>query len=204
MVVEQRASVECKLMNTMNTSKANETPIINQINMKKKSITITLALCAAAAMLAPNVMAAEKDTLNATDVSFVKHAAASGMAEAKVAELGVKKASRADVKEFAEVLVKDHTLANEELKKLASTKGVELSAVIEPKHAGSFQKLEKVSGTEFDKEFLADQVSDHKKCVSNFETASNDVTDTEVKLFAVKMLPTLKAHLEKAKELAAK
>ena len=194
-------------MKTVNKSKANETPIINRTTMKNKSIlfsTTTLALCAAVSMLAPNVMATEKDTLNATDVSFVKHASASGMAEVKVAGLGVKKAGRADVKEFAEMLVKDHTMANEELKKLASTKGVELSAVIAPKHADTFQKLEKVSGTEFDKEFLADQVSDHKKCVSNFEAASKDSKDTEVKIFADKMLPTLRAHLATAKELVSK
>lgn len=176
--------------------------------MKTKNTAIlsmtTLALFAAAAVLAPNLQASEKDTLNAADVAFVKHAAASSMAEVKVAGLGVKKADRADVKEFAGMLVTDHTTANEELKKLASTKGVDVSAVIDSKHAGDFQKLEKFSGKEFDKEFLKNQVSDHKMCVSSFETAATDSKDTEVKDFAAKLLPTLKAHLAKAEELSAK
>ena len=92
----------------------------------------------------------------------------------------------------------------EELKGLAATKGVELSAVIDPKHADTFQSLEKSSGAEFDKEFLAAVVSGHKKCVSNFETASTDAKDADVKAWAAKMLPGLKAHLEKAKDLQAK
>ena len=175
--------------------------------MKNKSIallsTTTLALCGVL-LLAPRGMAAEKDTLNATDVKFVKHEAAAGMAVVKLAELAVKKAERTDVKEFAAMIVADHTKANEELKALAAKKGVEASAVIDPKHADTFQELEKVSGAEFDKNFLAEMVKGHKKCVSSFEAASTDVTDSDVKAFANKMLPTLKAHLEKAKELSSK
>lgn len=172
--------------------------------MKTKSITLlsktTVALFAAV-LLVPHGMAAEKDTLNATDVKFVKHEAAAGMAVVKLADLGVKKAERADVKAFAEMIVTDHTKANQELKQLATTKGVELSAVIDPTHASTFQKLEKYSGADFDKEFLAEMVSSHKKCVSNFEESSKDAKDSDLKMWVDKMLPALKAHLEKSKEL---
>lgn len=175
--------------------------------MKTPSIlrlsTTMLAWCGMF-LLAPHGMAAEKDTLDAADVKFVKHAAASGLAEVKVADLGVQKAENADVKAFAKMIAADHTKVNEELKALAATKGIELSAVIDPKHADTFQKLEKVSGKEFDKEFLATLVSSHKKSVSSFETASKDAKNTDVKVFAEKNLPALKAHLAKATELAAK
>jgi len=173
--------------------------------MKAKSITLlsttTLALCGML-LTAPYAMAAEKDTLNASDVSFIKHAASDDAAEVKLAELGAKKADRPDVKAFAAMLVTDHTKSNEELAKLAATKGVALSGVIEPSKAKVFQKLEKSSGTEFDKKFLAEMVSDHKMCVSNFEKASKEAKDTDVKAFANGLLPKLKAHLEKAKELS--
>ena len=175
--------------------------------MKSPSIirfsTATLALCAMF-MLASHGSAAEKDTLDSSDVKFVKRAAASGMAEVKVAELGVKKAENADVKAFAQMIVTDHTKVNEELKSLAATKGVELSAVIDPKHADTFQKLEKSTGKEFDKELLETMVSSHKKSVSNFEDAAKDAKNADVKVFAEKTLPALKAHLDKAKELASK
>ncbi len=175
--------------------------------MKTQSITrltsTTLALCSLFA-LASYSNAAPKDTLDAADVKFVKTESAAGSAELKIAELGVKKAERADVKAYAEMLVTDHTQAHKELNALATEKGVDVSAVIDPKHAEEFQKLEKASKADFDKEFLADMVSDHKKCVSNFEEAAKEAKNHDVKMWAEKMLPTLKAHLAKAKELAAK
>ena len=172
--------------------------------MKTRSIKLvsstTLALCGIL-LHAPSAMATEKDTLNATDVSFIKHAAADDMAEVKLGELGAKKAERPEVKTYAAMIVTDHTKSNADLAKLAAAKGVELSAVIEPDKATVFQKLEQSSGAEFDSKFLAEMVSDHKMCVSNFEKASNEATDSDVKAFASGLLPTLKAHLEKANEL---
>ena len=46
-------------------------------------------------------------------------------------------------------------------------------------------------------------VSSHKKCVKNFEDAAEDADDSEVKLWAAKMLPALQAHLGKAEELSS-
>ncbi len=121
----------------------------------------------------------------------------------KISGLGAKKTGRADIRAFAEALVADHTRANGELAALAEAKGVELSTVIDPKHADTYQELEKHSGTDFDKEFLATIVSGHKKCVSSFEDASKDAKDSDLKMWAQKMLPTLNAHFEKAKQLAS-
>lgn len=192
--------VTVKLKTTSQNNPTNTT-------MKSKSITrltsATLALCSLFAF-ASHINAAPKDTLDAADVKFVKTEAAAGTAELKIAELGVQKAERAEVKEFAKMLVTDHTQANKELSALAAEKGVEISAVIDPKHAEAFQKLEKAEKGSFDKEFLSDMISGHKKCVSNFEEAAKDAKNSDVKAWAAKTLPTLQAHLAKAKELAGK
>jgi putative membrane protein len=183
-------------------SKTTPTPSMKNKSIKRHSTT-TLAFCAAL-VFASNGMSADKDTLDAADVKFVKQEAAASMAAVKLAGLGAQKAVRADVKAFAEMLVTDHTKANEELTKLAATKGVELSAVIDPKHAESFQKLEKTESADFDKEFLAEMTSGHKKCVGNFEDAAKDAKDSDLKMWAQKMLPALKSHFEQAKELASR
>ncbi|MCB1210814.1 MAG: DUF4142 domain-containing protein [Verrucomicrobiales bacterium] len=167
------------------------------------SITSTLALCAAL-FLAPHAMAESKATLDSADVTFVKHEVAAGTSAEKMAALGAEKSESAEVKAFAKMLVTDHTQANTELTALAVTKGVELSTDVDAKHVSKFEKLEKVSGAEFDKEFLAVIISGHKKCISNFETSAKDATDSDVKMWSAKMLPILKAHLVTATELAAK
>jgi putative membrane protein len=93
---------------------------------------------------------------------------------------------------------------NEQLKALAVSKSVDLSAVIDPKDAGTFQDLEKSSGADFDKAYLGEVVSNHKKCIADFEEISKEGKDADVKAFADKTLPALKAHQDKAKELHAK
>lgn len=174
--------------------------------MKNKPVkscsTNTLAVCAAL-IFASNGMSAEKDTLDSHDVKFVKQEAAAGMALVKLAGLGAQKAVRPEVKAFAEMIVKDHTTANEELSKLAATKGVEISAVIAPKYAEAFQNLEKTESADFDKEFLNVAVSSHKKCVGSFENAAQSAADSDVKSWAEEKLPTLKAHLAQAQKLSS-
>lgn len=183
-----------------NQTQTKQTPMKTSNRSRKTLTGLALALFAAA-MALPEANAAPKDTLNAVDVKFVKQEAAAGMGVVKVAELGVKKAESADVKALAEKLVTDHSGANAELKQLAVDKGIDLSAVIEPADAKTFQSLEKVSGAEFDKEFLAAVVSGHKKCVSNFEAESKDAKNNDLKMWVDKMTPVLKNHLARAEEL---
>jgi putative membrane protein len=198
-----------------NTSKRwprRDSPSPNSIQLNypnniimKASIRLSLALVAAAVMASPGQLRADaKDTLNDYDVKFVKKEAAAGLAEVKMAELAAQKAQRPEVKEFAQTLVKDHTAANTELAELAKKKGVEISAVVDPDSAETFKKLEGHSGTDFDKEYLSEMTSAHKKCVSNFEEAAKDARDGDLKAWINKTLPTLKAHHEKAQQLSSK
>ena len=165
--------------------------------------TALLTLCGVS-MLTLHAKAADKGSLNPMEVKFVREAADGNMAEVKMGELGVTKAEDKDVKSFAEKIVKDHSMAIEELKKLATTKGVELSAIMGPKHATKVSDMEKLSGAAFDKHFVAEMVSDHKMEVSQFEKASNSGKDADLKAWVDKMIPTLKAHLAKAQELHSK
>jgi putative membrane protein len=143
----------------------------------------------------------KKSSLNATDEKFVKKTAQDGMAEVKLAGLGVQKAERADVKAFAEQMVKDHTAANDELKALAATKGVELSAIIDPSAAKTFKSLEGQSGAAFDKDFIKDMEKDHKSAVSSFEKEEKNAADGDLKTWVSKTLPTLRSHLDHVKGL---
>lgn len=169
--------------------------------MKRYVTTSAFGLCSL--LLLTNLCTAEdkKTTLNSADETFIKHEAGAGLALVKIADFAVKKAARADIKFFAETLLTDRIKANEELAKLAASKGVETSTMIDPKHAKTYQMLERQSGTAFDNGFLATIVSGHTKCVSNFEEAAEDAKDSDLQAWAQKRLPTLKTHLEKAKKL---
>ncbi|MEZ0390214.1 MAG: DUF4142 domain-containing protein [Verrucomicrobium sp.] len=165
--------------------------------------TLALALAAGFAMITA-APAADAGALNTADQKFVKMAAQHGASEVKVAEIGAKKAENSEVKALAEMIIKDHTAANAELKTFATAKGVDLSSSAPADAATKVQDLERQSGKAFDKEFLKDLIASHKKSVSHFEEASKDSKDGELKAWVDKTLPSLKAHLEQAKALEAK
>jgi putative membrane protein len=164
-----------------------------------------MAMLAAVTLFSAQGFAADtKSALNASDEKFVKTAAQLGMKEVAVAELGAKKATSAEVKAFADMMIKDHTAANNELKAYATSKGVELSATAPAEAATTVQDLEKKSGKDFDAQFMDDMLADHKKVVDLFEDQQKNATDGDLKAWIDKTLPTLKAHLDHAKNLDAK
>jgi len=130
------------------------------------------------------------------DSQFAVTAADGGMAEVELSKLAETKATNPKVKEFAAMMIKDHTMANTELMALAKTKGITLPTTVGAEHKKVMDELTPKTGTEFDKSFVDAMVTDHKKDVSLFETASKDAKDADLKAFATKTLPTLKMHLQ--------
>jgi len=138
------------------------------------------------------------------DLAFMNDAAPGGMAEVELGKLAASKAQNAEVKSFAQKMVEDHSKAGEELKQLAAQKKVMLPPDVLPKHKEIMDKLSKLSGADFDKEYVAAMVEAHEKDVSAFENVSKTAADADVKAFATKTLPTLKMHLEMIKGIADK
>jgi len=141
---------------------------------------------------------------NASGDSFVTEAASGGMAEVELGKLASTKSQNADVKKFAEMMVTDHSKANDELKSLASKKNITLPTAPIAKHQSVIQKLQGMSGADFDKAYVNDMLEDHEKDVAEFEKQSQSNPDADVKAFAAKTLPTLKKHLDAIKALSAK
>jgi putative membrane protein len=61
--------------------------------------------------------------------------------------------------------------------------------------------LQTLTGDQFDQTYLSGMVSDHAQAVSEFETASQTLSDPKLKKFAGKTLPTLQKHSRMAQEL---
>jgi putative membrane protein len=140
--------------------------------------------------------------LDRGDRKFIEKAAGDGMFEVEVAKLATTKASSPELKSFASMMVDDHTKANSELAQLANAKGIELP--VAPPHGKrrDLEKMGKLSGDKFDREFAKEVgIDDHKKDIKMFEKASKSAKDPDVKAFIDKTLPTLRAHLAAAAKL---
>src|SRR5947199_6279406 len=103
-----------------------------------------------------------------SDKTFVKKAAEGGLAEVELVQLATQKASSDDVKKFGQRMVDDHGKANDQLKQIASSKGVDLPSEPSPKNKATKDRLSKLSGQQFDKAYMTDMLQDHKKDVAAF------------------------------------
>jgi putative membrane protein len=143
-------------------------------------------------------------TTAGADSMFAKEAAIGGMAEVEMGQLAATKAQSPDVKQFGQRMVDDHGKANSELKSLASQKKWTLPYELDQKHKATRDKLEKMSGAQFDHAYMAEMVADHNKDVASFSRESKTGKDAELKAWAAKTLPTLQEHQKMAKEVSSK
>lgn len=146
------------------------------------------------------MVAAAKDN---PDESFYHKAAEAGMSEVEAGKVAQSKATSPDVKEFAAMMVKDHSAANAKLMKIASAKGVKL-----PKDEGMINKAKEKktdmhSGEGFDKDYIQSQIKAHKDTVQLLQKEIDEGQDPEAKAFASETLPKVQAHLEKINKIAA-
>lgn len=138
------------------------------------------------------------------DQEFIANAAKGNRAEVTLGKMVASKTKDPSVRQFAQQMVKDHGAALNELTQLAQSKNITLPEGL-PDDATALQsKLSSATGKALDKDYMDGMVDDHKKDVSEFQDASQNAKDPDVKQWATKTLPTLQAHLEKAQKIDAK
>ncbi|MDB6095055.1 MAG: hypothetical protein JWM32_2617 [Verrucomicrobia bacterium] len=158
------------------------------------AVGATLATYAAHAAQSDTTMA-DSSKLSHGDRAFFEKAAKSGMKEVAVSQAVTDRLMNAQVKDLAQMMIADHTAANNELSGLAARKGVTLPAG-DPKIAEKWGKKDKG----VDKDYLGEMVEDHEDAVKLFEKASKS-DDADIAAWAQKTLPALQHHLEMAKTL---
>jgi putative membrane protein len=131
------------------------------------------------------------------DSSFYRSLAEGGMAEVDLGKLASNKAADPSVKDFGAMMVKDHSAANQELKSLAASKNVSLPDGPGVAAQAKKAKLEALSGSTFDKSYLANQST-----VTLLQTEISSGKDPDAKAFAQKVLPTVQSHLSAAEKIA--
>ncbi|MGI8495399.1 MAG: DUF4142 domain-containing protein [Pyrinomonadaceae bacterium] len=139
--------------------------------------------------------------LSSADKEFMNKAAQSGMAEVALGKMAADKAKAPEVKAFGQRMVTDHSKANDDLKAVAAKLNVTLPTEVNSEQKEMMDKLSKLSGADFDKEYVPGMVEDHEKDVADFQKQSESASNGDVKAFAANTLPTLKSHLEQIKSI---
>lgn len=135
------------------------------------------------------------------DEKFAREVSEGGVAEIELGKLAEEKGQSEHVKLFAKHMVEDHTKVNEELKEIASREHLTLLTNLDRKDEGTRQRLEKMSGPEFDKAYAETMVRDHEQDVAAFKQEANSGQKSSLQQFAQRFLPTLEGHLKEAQQV---
>ena len=136
------------------------------------------------------------------DKDFVHSALEGGMAEVQMGQLATQKGSSDDVKQFGQKMVQDHTQMGEQMKQIAQQLGVSEPKGLSKKDKAEVAKLNSLSGSEFDKAYIAAMLKDHKKDLSDFRAEAQNTQNPAIKQVAEQGAQVIDQHLQMAEQLA--
>ena len=136
---------------------------------------------------------------SARDRNFMMQAAQGGMAEVQMAQLALKKTNNTRVRDFAQMMVKDHSDLNARLTPMATQMGVSLPTQLSNADAGTLIKLRRLSGATFDRTYMASQKTTHTKALALFQDAGAQADNVTLRDFFAQNAQTISMHLEMLK-----
>lgn len=164
----------------------------NQKTIIMKKLTIILTVFCA---LVCNMALAQRDPATR---DFIREATLANTKEIMAGQMAVRKGRMASVRNYGSMMVSDHTMAGDKLKRIARRKNF-MVPMVKP---AADPMLTRSMGNTFDRNYVTMMVADHKNAVALFERASRDVRDPDVRMFAANTLPTLRQHLMKIQQIA--
>lgn len=179
----------------------------------KKWMQLPLALAVAGALACDSGdrgrMANDSGAVGTTgtaagDREFVEAQLADGDAEVDLGRLAQDHAASPDVREFASMMVRDHTQAADALKPIATKHKIHPDPSAHEAHHDLHERLAKLTGPEFDLQYIDAMVDAHQKAVDAVERRAESSDNPDVKRWASQTLPTIKQHLERAKQIQSK
>jgi putative membrane protein len=179
----------------------------NRAEVSMNRSIVTLVIFALASPAAAQSMSEKMGVNSALGIApktddFVKEAAISDMFEIQSSQLAQSKGDD-QTKAFAAQMITAHQKTTEELKGLIDSGKVKEAppTQMDSAHQKMLDKLQKLNGADFDKQYDSDQVSGLKQALSLFERYSKRGGNADLKDWAAKTLPTIQHHLDMARGL---
>lgn len=166
-----------------------------------------MSVLVVAGVLAFGTAAASAADKGPNDAQIAAIVVTANQVDIDAGQLAASKASSAQVKEFAQRMITDHTGVN----KSASDLVTKLHVTPEPNATSASLKkggdenvaaLRKLSGAAFDKAYVDHEVTYHQAVLDALDqTLIPSAKNAELKALMVKVRPAFVAHLEHAKQL---
>lgn len=138
--------------------------------------------------------------LSKSDQEMMNKIAQTNIAEIETAKLAQEKSQSEEVRSFAKKMIDDHTKAQDELQKIAQSKGASLPEKPDAKHQAAMKKMESLSGKEFDSQYMKQAgVNDHREAHKLLQRVSKEAKDDDLKQYATKTIAAVDEHGKMAK-----
>lgn len=142
------------------------------------------------------------NTWNQEKISdFVEDATTSSLMEVQLGNIAQKKAMSQQVRDYAKMMVTDHTDASQKLTPVLTTLSITAPTALEKEDQDKIDNLNQKTGKDFDKEYIDKMVNDHKDNVNKFEDAQKNLPSGELRTWVENTLPVLRQHLIQAETL---
>ena len=158
------------------------------------------ALCTMALCCLPAV-AQTAATGSASDQHFIDMAAQTDMLEAHLGQMAQEQSDSQAVKDFAQMLVTDHTADYNQITQVATQAGATVPKGLGPEQDKMIKPFEKLKGAAFDRRFIPAMIAGHTKAIADYTKEGKDGQNAAVKQYATNTLPVLDKHLTAAKDL---
>jgi putative membrane protein len=137
-----------------------------------------------------------------SDQEFINLAAQTDMVEANLGQLAQSASSSQPVKDYAQMLVTDHTKDFDQLYALAHQANLSRPDAIDTAHnKAMIAPFQKLTGTAFDHRYIHDMIAGHTQAIAVYKKEAADAVNPALKSYAEDTLPTLQKHLDGAKAL---
>ena len=175
-----------------NSSQAQSSPVETPISPSSTTGTTD----------SPADMTLDPESTNILDNDLVIKAAQDNLFEIQAGELAIQKATNAEVKQFAEMMVRDHNQATELIQQVATERSITLPTDMGDQNQAVFTRLSDLSGAEFDRAYMTEMVNSHRKDVALARNQVQNGKDQALKSLTTEKLPALEGHLQMAQDLA--
>lgn len=165
-------------MDTVKTGKANDPMVINP-GMPNDSMTVKPGKT-------------NDDIAAFTDTGFISKNIQDNMMEINLAKAGLNKGTSAQVKKVAALMINEHTIMLNDLKKLAAKKGVSQKSFSHD--MSSTSEMNTASGKDFDQKWATEMLTMHEAKIAELENYISLSSDEDIKAAAGKALPKVKMH----------
>ena len=139
-----------------------------------------------------------------SDRSFMEKASQGNVAEVELGKLALKKSTNPDVRAFAEHMIKDHTMLGKKMAPLMTEAGLKPSVSLNTEHQHLYDKLNGLSGAEFDKEYIKAMDEDHHEDLKDFQDEANSTQVAQIKTTVSAGEKVIAQHTQMADDLSKK